>query len=147
MIEEKRWRYQCKLGLRGAPKISVLRGSEGTVRVSVPEFRISVRFLLYITLSKQQWLKWKIIFLMRLATVNDLYVNFETFTAASILCYDFITGCILYREVNFRVSFDQWQQRNLWIGHCPALSRYDRLSRKAESGRNSHVHHCKTSLY
>ena len=33
------------IGLRGAPKISVLRGSERTVRVSVPKFRISVRTL------------------------------------------------------------------------------------------------------
>ena len=35
------------LGLRGAPKISVLRGSHCTVRVSIREFRISVRFVLY----------------------------------------------------------------------------------------------------
>ena len=49
----------CPIGLRGAPKISVLRCSEGTVRVSVHEFRISVRFVLYIALSKQQWYRWK----------------------------------------------------------------------------------------
>ena len=36
------------LGLCGAPKISVLRGSHCTVRVSIREFRISVRFVLYI---------------------------------------------------------------------------------------------------
>ena len=47
------------LGLRGAPKISVLRGSEGPVRVSILEFRISVRFVLYIVLSKQQWWRWE----------------------------------------------------------------------------------------
>ena len=41
------------LGLRSGPKISVLRGSEGPVRVSILEFRISVRFVLYIALLKQ----------------------------------------------------------------------------------------------
>ena len=60
------------IGLRGAPKISVLRGSHCTVRVSIREFRISVRFVLYIALSKQQWWRWKIIFPLRLAIVNDI---------------------------------------------------------------------------
>ena len=41
------------IGLCGAPKISVLRGSQRTVRVSILEFRISVRFIFYIGLSKQ----------------------------------------------------------------------------------------------
>ena len=47
------------LGLRSAPKISVLRGSEGPVRVSILEFRISVRFVLYIALSTQQCWRWE----------------------------------------------------------------------------------------
>ena len=44
----------CNLGLRGAPKISVLQDSQCTVRVSIREFRISVGLVLYIALSKQQ---------------------------------------------------------------------------------------------
>ena len=40
------------IGLCGAPKISVLRGSHCTVRVSIREFRISVRFVLYICAFK-----------------------------------------------------------------------------------------------
>ena len=62
------------LGLRGAPKISVLRGSHCTVRVSIRELRISVRFVLYIALSKQQWWRFglEIIFPWRLAIVNDI---------------------------------------------------------------------------
>ena len=71
------------IGLRGAPKISVLRGSHCTVRVSIREFRISVRFVLYIALSKQQWWRWKIIFPLRLAIVNDII--YETFTATDML--------------------------------------------------------------
>ena len=49
----------CLLGLRSAPKISVLRGSEGPVRVSILEIQISVQFVLYIALSKQQWWRWE----------------------------------------------------------------------------------------
>ena len=61
------------LGLHGAPKISVLRGSQCTVRVSIPEFRISVRFVLYIVLSKPHYGRGgKIIFPLRLAIVNDI---------------------------------------------------------------------------
>ena len=48
----------CQLGPRSAPKISVLRGSGGLVRVSILEFRISDRFVLYIALSTQQC--WKL---------------------------------------------------------------------------------------
>ena len=61
-----------QIGLCGAPKISVLRGSHCTVRVSIREFQISVRFVLYIALSKQQWWRCKIIFPLRLAIVNDI---------------------------------------------------------------------------
>ena len=58
------------------------------------------------------------------------------------------TDFVLCKEVKFRVSSDQWPQRNLWRGKCPALSlMYDRLFRKAESESNSHVHHYKTHLY
>ena len=47
----RRSKSRSQVGMRGAPKISVLRGSECTVRVSGPKFRISVRFVLYIALS------------------------------------------------------------------------------------------------
>ena len=36
----------------------------------IPDFG-SVRFVLYIALSKQQWWRWKIILPLRLAIVND----------------------------------------------------------------------------
>ena len=39
-------RLKFQIGLRGARKISVLRGSESSVRVTILEFRISVRFVL-----------------------------------------------------------------------------------------------------
>ena len=47
-------------------------GAHSTVWVSIREFRISVRFVLYIALSKQQWRRWKIICPLRLAIVNDI---------------------------------------------------------------------------
>ena len=60
----------CPIGLRGAPKISVLRGSEGTVRVSVPEFRFGSYFTL--RFQNNNGRGGKIIVPLRLAIVNDL---------------------------------------------------------------------------
>ena len=60
------------LGLRGAPKISVLRGSHCTVRDSIREFRISVRFVLHIALSKQQWWRLSNNLSFEASEVNDI---------------------------------------------------------------------------
>ena len=56
-----------RLGLRGAPKISVLRGSESPVQVLILEFRIGSYFTLHLQNNGGGE---KIIFPLRLAIVK-----------------------------------------------------------------------------
>ena len=137
------------LGLHGAPKISVLRGSEGTVRVSVPEFRISVRFILYIALSKLQWWRWKNNIFFE-ASDSKWPVMLIMKYLLQLVCLNTtfsITDCIFCKEVTFRdflwpVITTKRVRRTM----CSIEFDICRVVQGSWEWINSRVHHSKTHL-